>query len=166
MEVITPMQPEIFYSLAAFAVLLFLLARFAFPPIVAMLEKREQAIRESVTKAEETRIEAERLLEDYKKQIAQARQEATRIIEQARKVAEDAKAKVEASAQEEAAKTLARAREEIEAEKKKAFIELQERVADLSVGAASRVIEKSLSKQDHLKLIEDYIAQVGAGGEG
>lgn len=163
MDVIKPMLPEVFYAAAAFAVLFVVLAKFAFPPIVGMLEKRESTIRESIEKAEETRIEAERLLEDYKKQLAEARGEAQQIIEQARKLGDDAKAKIEADARDEATKLLARAREEIGAEKKKALIELTEKVADLSVGAASRVVGKSLSAKDHLELIEDYIAQVGAG---
>lgn len=165
MDVIRPMLPEVFYSLAAFAVLFAVLAKFAFPPIVGMLEKRESTIRESIEKAEQTRVEAERLLEEYKQQLAEARGEAQKVIEQARKLGEDSKTKIEAEAREEAAKLLARAREEIEAEKKKALIELTEKVADLSVGAAGAVVGKTLSAEDHRRLIDDYIAQVGAAGE-
>lgn len=161
MELIAPKPPELIYALLSFGALFFVLAKFAFPPIVKMLEKREATIRESIERSEETRVEAERLLEDYKKQLAEARSEATQIIEQARKLGDDAKKKIEASARDEATALIARAREEIEAEKQKALIELTARVADISIGAASRVVEKSLSKEDHLKLIDDYVAQVG-----
>ena len=165
MDIILPTLPEIFYSLAAFAVLFILLSKFALPPIVGMLEKRESTIRESIEKAEETRIEAERLLEDYKKQLAEARGESAQIIEQARKLGEDAKKKIADDAREEAGQLLARAREEIEAEKKKALIELTAKVADLTVGAASRVIGKTLSKEDHLKLIDEFVSQAGGISE-
>jgi F-type H+-transporting ATPase subunit b len=161
MELIAPKPPELIYALLSFAVLFFVLSKFAFPPIVKMLEKREATIRESIERSEETRVEAERLLEDYKKQLAEARSEAAQIIEQARKLGDDAKKKIEATARDEATALLARAREEIEAEKQKALIELTAKVADISIGAASRVVEKSLSKEDHLKLIDDYVAQVG-----
>lgn len=165
MELILPKAPEVFYSLAAFLVLFVVLGKFAFPPIVGMLEKREETIRGAIEKAEETRVEAERLLGDYKQQLAEARQEATQIVDQARKLGEDAKAKIDADAREEAAKLLARAREEIEAEKKKALIELTQKVADLSIGAASRVVSKSLTKDDHKTLIDEYIASVGSASE-
>jgi F-type H+-transporting ATPase subunit b len=161
MELIAPKPPELIYALLSFGVLFFVLSKFAFPPIVKMLEKREATIRESIERSEETRVEAERLLEDYKKQLAEARSEAAQIIEQARKLGDDAKKKIEATARDEATALLARAREEIEAEKQKALIELTAKVADISIGAASRVVEKSLSKEDHLKLIDDYVAQVG-----
>ena len=161
MELIAPKPPELIYALISFGVLFFVLSKFAFPPIVKMLEKREATIRESIERSEETRVEAERLLEDYKKQLAEARSEAAQIIEQARKLGDDAKKKIEATARDEATALLARAREEIEAEKQKALIELTAKVADISIGAASRVVEKSLSKEDHLKLIDDYVAQVG-----
>lgn len=161
MELIAPKPPELIYALLSFAVLFFVLSKFAFPPIVKMLEKREATIRESIERSEETRVEAERLLEDYKKQLAEARSEAAQIIEQARKLGDDAKKKIEASARDEATALIARAREEIEAEKQKALIELTAKVADISIGAASRVVEKSLSKEDHLKLIDEYVGQVG-----
>jgi F-type H+-transporting ATPase subunit b len=166
MDIILPKVPDVFYALLSFGVLFYVLSRFAFPPIVAMIDKREQAIRDSIEKAEETRIEAERLLQDYRQQLAEARTEATQIIDQARKLGEDARAKIEEDARQESTNILARAREEIDAEKKKALIELTARVADISIGAASKVVEKSLSKEDHLKLIDEYISQVGAVSEG
>lgn len=165
MQLIIPMMPEVLYALASFLILFVLLAKFAFPPIVAMMDKREHTIRESIEKAEETRIEAERLLEDYKRQLAEARTEAAQVIEQARKLGDDAKAKIEADAHEESAKILARAREEIEAEKNKAIVELTGKVADLSIGAASAVVSRALTKADHAKLIEDFIKQAGGVSE-
>ena len=86
MELIIPNTTEMWINIAAFAVLFFVLAKFAFPPITKMLDERAAKIRESLEKAEDTRVEAERLLEEYKVQMAEARSEATQVIEQGRKM--------------------------------------------------------------------------------
>ena len=71
METVIPKLSEVWVSFLAFGILFFVLARFAFPPIQRMLEERSEKIRESLEKAEETRVEAERLLDDYKEQMAE-----------------------------------------------------------------------------------------------
>lgn len=161
MEVILPQVPEVFVSLISFLVLFFVLYKFAFPPIIGMLDKRTATIRESLDKAEETRVEAERLLEDYKQQMAVARQDATKVIEQGRAVAEAMKDDIVKKANEEAAGVIDKAKETIQAEKKAAIAELQASVADLSVAVAGKLIGEKLSEADHAKLIERYIAEVG-----
>ncbi len=161
MEVLLPKVPEIFVSLASFLILFFVLARFAFPPITNMLEKRSETIRESLEKSEQTRVEAERLLEDYREQMAVARTEAQQVIEQGRKVADAMKDDIVAKAREEADGVLAKATETIESEKKAALAELQKSVADLSVAVAGKIIGEKLSTEDHVKLIERYVAEVG-----
>ena len=106
MEVILPQVPEVFVSLISFLVLFVILWKFAFPPITDMLEKRSAMIRESLEKSEQTRVEAERLLEEYKVQMAEARAEAQQVIEQGRKVAEAMKEDIVAKAREEAVNTI------------------------------------------------------------
>ena len=165
MEVILPQVPEVFVSLISFLVLFFILWKFAFPPITKMLDDRADKIRESLEKSEETRIEAERLLDDYKLQMADARQEAAKVIEQGRKVAETMKDEIVAKANEEAASIVAKAREEIGAEKRAAMAELQASVADLSVAVAGKLIGSTLTKADHAALIERYVAEVGSLNE-
>jgi F-type H+-transporting ATPase subunit b len=81
-------------NIVAFLVLFFVLAKFAFPPITKMLDERANKIRESLERAEDTRVEAERLLDEYKVQMAEARQEASKVIEQGRTVAESIKAEI------------------------------------------------------------------------
>ncbi|MDO8963378.1 MAG: F0F1 ATP synthase subunit B [Coriobacteriia bacterium] len=149
----------------AFIILFFLLWKFALPPIVGMLEKRAATIRESIAKAEETRIEAERLLDEYKLQLAEARQEAGKIIEQGRKVADSMKDEIVAKANEEREKMLVKAKAEIEAEKKAAMAELQASVADLSVAVAGKLLGSQMSAADHAKLIDKYVAEVGGLNE-
>jgi F-type H+-transporting ATPase subunit b len=164
-ELIIPNTTEMWINIAAFAVLFFVLAKFAFPPITKMLDERAAKIRESLEKAEDTRVEAERLLEEYKVQMAEARSEATQVIEQGRKVAESMKAEIIAKAKEEAEAEKAKAIEAIKAEKATAMGELQAQVADLSVAVAGKIIGTSLSKKDHEALIDSFLAEVGSLNE-
>lgn len=166
MSIILPKGPEIIVSLISFLILFFVLAKFAFPPITGMLEKRADTIRESLEKSEQTRVEAERLLEEYKVQMAEARAEAARIIDQGRTVAEAMRNDVVAKAEEAAAGIVARAKESIEAEKQAALADLRKSVADVSVAVAGKLIGEKLTAADHLKLIERSIEEVGAFDEG
>jgi F-type H+-transporting ATPase subunit b len=162
MEAILPHGPEVIVSLISFLVLFVVLWKFALPPITNMLDKRADTIRESLEKAEETRVEAERLFEDYKQQMAEARGEAAKVIEQGRKVADAMKDDIVAKANEEAAGIIAKAKETIQAEKKAAVADLQKSVADLSVAVAGKLIGEKLSAEDHAKLIDRYIEEVGS----
>lgn len=161
MEAVIPKLGEIWPTVLAFVILFVVLWKFAFPPIVGMLEKRSATIEESLTKAEQTRIDAEKLLEDYKKQVAGARQDSNRIIEEGRQVAEAMKEEILAKARTEAEDIVVKAKESIEAEKRAAMAELQAQAADLSVNVAGKVIGKTLSRDDHMKLVEQALAEVG-----
>ncbi len=165
MELIIPTTVEMAVNVVAFIVLFIVMAKFAFPPITKMLDERATKIRESLEKAEDTRVEAERLLEEYKVQMAEARAEATKVIEQGRKVAESMKAEIVAKAKEEAEAEKTKAIEAIQAEKVSAMAELRGEVADLSVAVAGKIIGSSLSKKDHEALIDKYLAEVGSLNE-
>lgn len=158
---ILPEINQLIYSTVAFFILLFLLSRFAFPPILNVLDKRAQTIRESLEKAEETRAEAEKLLSDYREQLSQARSEAQQIIGQGRILGENMKKDMVEKANREARSMIDRAQTEISLEKEKALAELRNRIADLSIELASQVTQKSLDRKDHVRLIEDYLARVG-----
>jgi F-type H+-transporting ATPase subunit b len=162
MQAIIPLTAELLVSLVSFGVLFILLWKFALPPITRMLDERAAKIKDSLEKAEETRVEAERLLDEYRSQLAEARLEANRVIEQGRKVAETMKEEIVAKANEERESMLARAREEIQGEKRAAMAELQAQVADLSVAVAGRLIGSTLTAADHKALIEKSIAEVGS----
>jgi F-type H+-transporting ATPase subunit b len=162
MDKIIPLTSELVVSLVSFAVLFVILWKFALPPITKMLDDRAAKIQDSLEKAEQTRVDAERLLDEYKEQLAEARQEANRVIEQGRKIAETMKDEIVAKANEEREALLVRAREEIQSEKRTALAELQAQVADLSVAVAGRIIGASLSATDHKALIEKYVAEVGS----
>jgi len=164
-DIIIPNTTEMWVNIVAFVVVFFVLAKFAFPPITKMLDERATKIRESLEKAEDTRVEAERLLDEYKAQMADARAEAAQVIEQGRKVAESMKAEILAKAREEAEAEKAKAMAAITAEKESAMAELKGEVADLSVAVAGKIIGSSLSKADHEALIDKYLAEVGSLNE-
>ncbi len=157
-----PNPADIWPTWVAFLILFFLLYKFALPSITAMLDRRAGAIKDSLSKAEETKVEAERLLEDYKVQMAEARGEAAKVIEQGRKVAETMKDEIIAKANEEAAGIVAKARDVMESEKKAAIADLQASVAEISVAVAGKLIGEKLSADDHARLIEKYVAEVGS----
>lgn len=159
---VVPVLADIWPSIIAFAILFILLKKFAFGPISNILEKRAATIKESLEKAEQTQVDAERMLEEYKAQMAEARAEAGKVIEQGRKVAESMKAEILAQATKDAEAVVAKAHEAMEAEKKAAVAELQASVADLSVAVAGKLIGGELSASDHASLIEKYVAEVGS----
>lgn len=165
MELLTPEVNQMIYSFLAFFILLFLLGKFAFPPLLGMLKERQETIKQSLEKAEQTRDEAEKLMADYKKQMAEARKEAQQIIEQSKKLAESMKSDIVKDAREEANKTVERARLEINREKEKAFEELQRKMAEMVILASSKVIGKSLNSADHVRLIKESLKEVGKGLE-
>lgn len=153
------------WTVISFVLLFLVLARVGYKPLLDIIKKREDSIRESIDEAERTRTEAERLLEDYKKQLAQARKEAQSIIEQGKKMGMSVREEIVEKAQKEAQRVVDKAKGEIEREKAKALTELQARVADLTFVTTSKVLKKSLDKEDHLKLIEDSLAEVKSLGE-
>jgi F-type H+-transporting ATPase subunit b len=157
---------EVIVSAISFLVLFVLLWKFALPPLTNMLDERSKKIRESLEKAEETRIEAETLFDEYKQQMAEARSEASKILEDARKAAEGMKDEIVAKAGAEAEEVKQKALEAIESEKRAAMAELQSSVASLSTDLAGRIIASELDENQHKALIEDYLGQVGALDEG
>jgi F-type H+-transporting ATPase subunit b len=151
----------IIWTLVSFLILLILLKKVAFPPILQGMKKREETIKQQLDEAQKTKKEAETLLDDYKRQLADARSEAQKIINEGKGLGESMRKEIVQKAQEESNQIVKRAQEEIELQKQKALMELQEKIADLSIMAASKVISKTLNPEDHRRLVEDYISKVG-----
>lgn len=160
--VIAPDMIETVPMIIAFIVLVIILAKFGWPVFEAMLEKREKTITEALAKSEEARIESERVLAEYQKQLADAKSQAAQIIADAKQTGEAVEANIKQRAEEEAATMIEKARTAIEAEKKAAMGELQSSVADLSVDVASRLVGTDLSDADHRAIIERYINEAGS----
>lgn len=163
---ILPEINEVIWAVISFAVLFGLLAKFAFPAIRKGLEGREQAIRDDLEGAEQTRREAEQTLDEYKRQLAEARNEAARIIEEARQAADSMRREAQDSAEADAAQTRERAQAEIDQHVSRARTDLQREMGDFAVRLAERIVDQNLDRQAQQALIDQYIAEVGAGSNG
>ncbi len=148
------------WTLITFVILLLVLKKFAFGPIQNMIDKRRDAIAESIKAADETRREAERLLAEYRESIANAKHEAEEIIERAHKVGETTKADIVNEAREQAQKEVDDARDQIQRETRKAIQELKDQVADLAILAAGKVTSKAITREDHLRLVDEALSEV------
>jgi F-type H+-transporting ATPase subunit b len=148
------------WTLVAFGVLLLLLRKLAFPRIAENLDKRQQAIEESIDTAERTKREADELLAEYRQRLTDARQQADDIVARARKAAEVN----ERDSLEQARKTredlMAQTRRDIEAETRRAIQEIRSEVADLTVLATEKVTRKSLSEDDQRRLVEEALSEL------
>src|SRR6266550_1525077 len=141
----------IFWTLVVFGILLALLWKLGWPALLKAVEERERRIQQQLEEAERARAEA-------------ARAEAQELIAQARTVAEKERATLLAQAREQYEQLLDRARKEIESEKEKAILELRREAVDLSIAAASKLIEANLDSDANRRLVTEYLASLEAGG--
>jgi len=152
------LDPGLFiWTILTFLVLLFVLAKFAWKPLLAALEARENTIRSSLEDAEKAKTELERLNAESEEIIAKARSEAQSIHVEARAAAEKIKTDLMSEAEEDAGKIRDEAEKQIRVEKEKAINEIRQEVVDLSLAVAEKVIKKNLSKEDNQDLIEDSL---------
>jgi len=151
----------IFWTLIVFGILLVLLWRFAYPAILKSVEERERRIQKQLEDAERANAEALRLLEEHKKQLAAARTEAQDILAKAKTVSQKEREALLAKAREEYEALLSRARKDIETEKEKAVLELRRAAVELSIAAASRVIEANLDTEANRRLVTEFLESVG-----
>ena len=151
----------IIWTIISFFLLLALLWKVAYPQILKGMKKREETIKQQFEEAQKTKKEAENLLEDYKRQLAEARSEAQKIINEGKSLGENMRKEIVQKAQAESNQIIKRAQEEIELQKQKAILELQEKIADLSIMAATKIINKSLNTEDNRRLVEEYVSKVG-----
>lgn len=162
LSLLLPNPGEFIPMLIGFIVIWVILAKFGWPMITGMLDKRVTTIKESLEKAELAKVESERLLEEQKAQLDVSRKQAAEIIAQAKASGEAVRAEITTQAQEQAEAMIVKATAAIEAEKKAAIAELQSSVADLSISVAGRLIGQDLSDAEHRKIIERYLAEAGS----
>jgi F-type H+-transporting ATPase subunit b len=157
-----PKLSELIVAAIGFAILFVFMTKWVFPRVNAMLEQRRQKIQGDLEKAEESKTEADRMLQDYREQLAGAREESNRIIEEARATAETMRRDLMAKAEQERQTAVARAQEEIRAERDRVLQELKAQVGELSLALASRMVGESLDRDRHLHLVDEYISELGA----
>lgn len=159
---ITPEFKEIFWMAVSFAIVFALLAWKAWPAIKKAIADREAHIRADLERAEGAKTEAETSLVEYQRQLADARNEAGRIIEEARLAADQVRKDLLARAEADAAELRGRAQDDIRLATERAMADLQGRVAELSIELAEKVVERNLDRDTQIALIESYINQVGS----
>jgi F-type H+-transporting ATPase subunit b len=159
---ILPETNEIIWGGLAFFVLLGLMWKFGLPPVRKMLKDREDKISGDLERAEQARAEAEQELEEYRRQLAEARNEGSQIIEQAREQAEEVRRELIARAEQDATEVRQRAADDARLAVERATSELRTSVAALSIELAEKVVEHNLDHDTQIQLIESYINQVGS----
>ncbi len=154
---------DILFQLLAFIVLLFLLRKYAWGPLMGIMKKREEHISNEINEAEKSRKEAQSYLDEQTAALKEARKEAQALIEAAKKQGEQQGEDILRAAREEANRMKESALSEIDREKEQAVQTLRNEVATLSVQIASKVITKELDEQAQQKLVNDYLKEVGEG---
>lgn len=148
------------WTLVIFILVIVVLGKFAWGPLLNALQQREQFIRTSLQEAKDDREAAEARLQEYEERLQQATTEATQIVEQGRQDADKAKARIEETARTEADKMLNRAKREIDLAKQSAIKDLYATSAELATDIAEKVLKRELSSQDHERLIEESIEEL------
>jgi F-type H+-transporting ATPase subunit b len=152
--------PKLIFQVVNFLLLLYLLNRFLFKPVLKLLDERESRIRKGLEDAEAAARDRELARAEREAALDEARKEAQAMIARANKIAEDSRAEILAEAKAQADKVTARAREEITAEKDKAMAELRATVADLALQAAGRLVRSEMDTPTQRRLVEDFLKEV------
>ena len=157
---ILPAKNEIIWGSISFVVLFLALYKLAWPGLKKGLEARTERIRADLDSADAAKSDAERVLDEYKAQLADARNESARIIEEARQAADALRKDQEQRLQAELAQLRERAAADIESAKRQAVGDLRGEVAQLAIGAAEVIVQHNLDAATQAQLVESYIEQV------
>jgi F-type H+-transporting ATPase subunit b len=167
---VSPSLGLMIWTLLAFGITLYLLNKLAFPRIAEALDRRRQAIEDSIQAAQRAKQEADELLEEYRARLREAREQAEDIVARARRAGENLADETKAEASKQREEMMAAARRDIEHETRRALEEIRKEVADLTVVATEKITRKSLTDEDHRRLIEEALSEVDfselAGTEG
>ena len=150
----------IFWTVITFLILLFILKRVAWKPILSALNQREAAIKDSLEKAEKAKEEAKKILDENKAILLKAEEESKKIIEKSRAYADRLNEQMISDSKKRAQKIIEDATSEIERKKEEAFNELRTKVAEIAVQAAEKILNKNLDKDSNTKLVDRYIDDI------
>jgi F-type H+-transporting ATPase subunit b len=154
------------FQIVNFLLVLYLLNRFLFRRVLALIDERQARIAKGLEQAEAAARDRELARAQREAALDEARSEAQAMIARATKIAEDSRVEIVAAARAEAEKVTARARDEINAEKEKALSELRAHVADLALDAAGKLVRAEMSSPIQRRLVEEFLAEVPAGEKG
>ena len=161
MGLVMPNPGTIFWMLIIFAIVLFILRKFAWVPILTALKEREESIDNALNSAEEARKEVAGLKADNDKIIAEARKEKNIILKEAKEIKDKIIAEAKEKAMQETSKSIELAQRQIQAEKIAAISEIKNQVAELSILIAEKVIKKELSnKTEQEKIVDGLVDEI------
>jgi F-type H+-transporting ATPase subunit b len=167
---ITPNVGLMVWVLVIFGICWFVLRRSVFPQINAILDRRAKAISDEIDSAESLRTESQKVLDEYRQRLAEARAQADEIVTRARQAAEAHQKEAVATARTERERLIEQTRRDVEAETRRAIDEIRREVADLTVLATEKVTRKTLNEADQRRLVEEALGDLDfsvlGGGEG
>ncbi|MFN0072040.1 MAG: F0F1 ATP synthase subunit B [Chloroflexota bacterium] len=169
MEVLTTLGinlPGFLWHTANFLLLLFLLSRVLYQPVVKILDERAERIRESMEQAEQIRVQSARDEQERLAQMDDARRQVQAMLSQATAMAEQVKSEARQAAQDEARRIVERAQAEAAVERDQAMAELRQQVAELSILAAERVVKANLDSPLNRRIVEEFLTELPAANGG
>ena len=161
MDLVTPEIGLIFWSTLSFLLLLFILRKFAWKPILTAVSDREEGIKNALATAENARKEMQNLTADNERILKEARTERDGLLKEAREIKENIISEAKDEAQQQAEKVIEQAKATIQAEKQAAIADLKNQVAELYIGIAEKVVRQELSDKDkQIELVEKMLKEV------
>ena len=158
---LTAVPPGLYiWTIITFLLLFYVLAKFAWKPLLSMLEERENLIKRSLSDAETAREELQKINLESEAIITKARTDAQSILSDGKAAAEKIKEDTVAKAKEEASKIREDAKQQIKAEKDRAISDIKKEVVDLSLNVAEKLIKKNISEKDNASLIEESLEKI------
>src|SRR5882672_11371004 len=148
------------WTLGIFLIVVIVLGKFAWGPVLSLLQEREQFIHKSLSDAKHDRDEAEARLKDYAAKLQSAQMEAVAIIDEAKRDAERLREELKQRARTEADNMVRNAEKQIEMQTTRAITQIRQEAVDLSVTIASKILQRTISKEDNEKLIADALKQI------
>ena len=161
-NLIIPDPGTVLWTIITFVILAFLLAKFAWRPLLQTLEERERTIKDSLEQAQKARAEGEETLRRNQEVLGQARRETAAIIEQGKREAETLKTEILAQARKESQDLVEQGKRQVQSEHKLAMEQLRRQVADLAIQAAERLITRSLDDGKQRELVDAYLRELTA----
>jgi F-type H+-transporting ATPase subunit b len=164
-NLLSPNGGLMFWTIIIFVILLVILSRFAFKPMLAAVEAREKALQDALDKARRDTEEAARVLAEHRAGLEQARGEAQKLIADGRATAEKLRNDLLEQTKAQQQEMLDRARRDIETEKVNAIAALRREAVDLAIAGAGKVIERNLDNDANRKLVEGFLGSIALGGK-
>jgi len=157
LQILNPMTSTVFWSIVVFVIMVIVMWKVVLKPVNNMITKRQEEIREKIDDADRKSLEAGKYLEDQKKSMDQAKLETKKIIDEGKEAAGKIKKEIEHQASEKSKLMLEDVHSEIRREKDRSINEVRDEMVDIALSASQKMISKSLSAEDHKKLIEESL---------